>query len=430
MPWRPGGERTDRGQLDVEVVAIGTELLVGHVDTNSAHIAEKLAEAGLDCYYQTRVGDDVQRIAQAILLGLSRADAVICCGGLGPTQDDVTREGISAALGAPLVLDQTAEDAIRRRFAERRRSMPEINLSQAYVPEGATVIPQVLGTAPGFRCLGGGGAVYAVPGVPREMAEMVDRFVIPDLVKRSGTSAAIRTRTLRTWGLSESALAEVLAGRIDVLGRERPDLTVAFLASGMEGIKVRLTAKAASEAEALAVLAEEEQQLRALVGEYIFGADEETMESVLGDILVEKGLSLGLAESLTGGLVASRLVSVPGAGTWFRGGVVSYAADLKYTVLGIEAEGVVTAQAAEEMAMGARDLLGADVALALTGVAGPDGLEGEPPGTVFVGVAGPGGEIASKRLSLPGDRETVRQLATISALDWLRRRLAVPVSAD
>lgn len=414
-----------------EVVAVGTELLLGQiVDTNSAWIGERLARAGVDCHFQTRVGDNIERIVVALQVALGRSDAVVVCGGLGPTPDDVTREALSGLLGVPLVRDDAVLARIRSLFAERGRAMAATNERQADVPVGATVIEQRRGTAPGLICpVGpgrgeGGSVIYAVPGVPREMTEMVERAVVPDLQARMGERAAIVSRVLRVWGEAESALAERLAPRLHALD-ETGNPTIAFLASGMEGIQVRITAKAPDAEAAGALIDAEEAELRSLLGERVFGVDEETMESAVAGLLHERGLSLGLAESMSGGLIASRLTSVPGASTWFRGGVVSYAGEVKFDLLGVPRGPVVSEPAARAMAEGARRVLGADVGLAVTGVAGPGDHEGTPAGTVVVGTAlGPGSEAA--RFRLPGDRATVTQLGAISALDVLRLRLLEP----
>jgi nicotinamide-nucleotide amidase len=254
------------------------------------------------------------------------------------------------------------------------------------------------------------------------MRDMLERAVLPDLVGRAGQRATIRSRTLRTWGLSESALAERVAPRLDAL-EASGNPTIAFLASGIEGIKVRVTAKGTGpDAAAVAadLLAAEEAELRALLGEVVFGVDDDNMEVAVGRLLVERGLTLGVAESLTGGLMASRLTAVPGASAWFRGGIVSYASDVKRTVLGVGDGPVVSEAAAAEMAAGAARVLGADVAVAVTGVAGPDQQEGQPVGTVWVGLS-VAGTVTTAHLWLPGDRERVRQMTVISALDLLRR---------
>jgi len=407
-----------------EVLAVGTELLLGQVvDTNSAWIGEQLAVAGIDCHLQVKVGDNLARIVDCARQALERSDAVICCGGLGPTQDDITREAIAEVMGVTLRRDESLVEVIRAMFSARGREMAESNLRQADVPVGATVIPQTRGTAPGLVCPVGSKVVYAVPGVPYEMEDMLRRAVLPDLQARAGTTATILSRTLRTWGLAESTLAEVVAPRVEALDRLGGNPTIAFLASGIEGIKVRVTAKAPSPAEATSLLDKEEAELRALLGSLVFGVDDATMEDAVAQLLEEAGLSLGLAESLTGGLVASRLVNVAGSSRWFRGSVVAYSPEVKFDVLGVRPGPVVSEEAALQMAEGARRLLGADVGLSVTGVAGPTEMDGQPPGTVFVALALPGRETEVLGVRLPGDRDRVRQFSAISSLDLLRRRL-------
>lgn len=411
--------------MRVEVVAVGTELLLGQiVDTNSAWIGEQLALAGLDSHYQTRVGDNPVRIRRALEGALGRADAVVVCGGLGPTQDDITRDVVAEVMGAPLIMREAIAERIRAMFAARGRPMPENNLRQAMVPDGATVIREQPGTAPGLICPVGDQVIYAVPGVPYEMREMVLGTVVPDLRRRAaerGEAAVLRSRVLRTWGMSESGLAEVLADRIQALDR-LGNPTIAFLASGVEGLKVRITAKGPDDATVDAILAEEEELVWELVGDWVFGVDDETMESVVIGLLREQGMTLAVAESLTGGYLAGRICAVPGASDVFRGGVVSYASDVKHRLLDVPSGPVVTEEAAMAMADGVRELLGADVGMATTGVAGPGSAEGLPVGTVCLAVSmGSGGESATLRL--PGDRERIRQFSTISVLDLLRRRL-------
>jgi nicotinamide-nucleotide amidase len=306
-----------------EVVAIGSELLLGQiVDTNSSWIGEQLALAGIDSHFQVKVGDNQARIVAAVRQALARSEAVICCGGLGPTQDDITRESIAEVMNVSLEPHADLEAVIRELFAGRGRAMSANNLRQALVPDGATVIPQTRGTAPGLICPLGDRVIYAVPGVPHEMRDMIGRAVLPDLASRAGERATIRSRTLRTWGLAESALAERVAPRLDAL-EATGNPTIAFLASGVEGIKVRVTAKGTGpDATAVAdgLLASEETELRALLGGTVFGVDDENMEVAVGRLLLGGGLTLAVAESLTGGLMAARLTAVPGASAWFRGG--------------------------------------------------------------------------------------------------------------
>jgi nicotinamide-nucleotide amidase len=406
-----------------DVVAIGTELLLGQiVDTNSAWIGERLALAGIDSHFQVKVGDNLGRIVLALREALARSDAVICCGGLGPTQDDITRDAIAQVINVPLERDDALAVAIRAMFEARGRRMSDNNLRQADVPRGATVIPQTRGTAPGLICPLGHKVIYAVPGVPYEMMEMVERAVVPDLQARAGSaSATIVSRTLRTWGLAESALAEAIASRLTVLDATG-NPTIAFLASGIEGIKVRITAKAGDEPAARALLDAEEAEVRALLGTVIFGVDDETMEVAVSRLLGQARLTLGLAESVTGGLVAARLTAVPGASEWFRGAIVSYDRQVKYGLLGVGDGPVVSESAATEMAVGAARVLGADVGLAVTGVAGPTEQDGQPVGTVWLGLA-LDGVASAVSVRLPGDRERIRQFAAISLLDLLRHRL-------
>ena len=287
-------------------------------------------------------------------------------------------------------------------------------------------IPQTRGTAPGLICPvvagegqgEGGKVIYAVPGVPHEMEEMMQRAVLPDLRSRSGEEAVILSRTLRTWGLAESTLAEMISSRVDT----QTNPTIAFLASGIEGIKVRVTAKAPDEASARELLAAEEQELRALLGDLVFGVDDETMEDAVGALLMAHGLSLGVAESLTGGLVGARLTNVAGASDFFRGSIVSYDSEVKFDLLGVPDGPVVSEPAACAMAEAVCKLLDADVGLGVTGVAGPAEQDGQPVGTVFLAVT-LDGDTQCVQVRLPGMRDQVRQFATISLLDFLRRRL-------
>ncbi len=408
--------------MKVEVVAIGTELLLGQiVDTNSSWIGEQLALAGLDSHYQTKVGDNPDRIAEVLKLALSRSDAVVCCGGLGPTQDDLSRDVIAQVMGAELVTDDAIAARISEMFSSRGRTMPENNLRQAMVPVGATPMAQQPGTAPGLICPVGDKVIYAVPGVPYEMKEMVIGTVIPDLTKRSGIAAVIRSRVLRTWGNSESALAELLADRIEHLDAEG-NPTLAFLASGVEGLKVRITAKAETEAEAIKTLDAEEAVLRPILGDIVFGLDDQNMEAVVIGMLAERSLTVAVAESLTGGYVSGRLCAVPGASRVYQGGVVAYQPRIKFELLGLAEGPVVSEAAALAMAHGVRRELKADIGLATTGVAGPDESEGKPVGTVCLAVAGSMAERAVT-VKLPGDRERIRQYSTITLLDLLRREL-------
>ena len=408
-----------------DVVAVGTELLLGQiVDTNSSWLGEQLAMAGIDSNLQVKVGDNRTRMVKAISAALADADAIIICGGLGPTHDDITREAIAEVMGVDLEFDDDVAAKISEMFVMRNRRMPEINMRQAMVPRGARIIEQRRGTAPGLICPVGDKVMYAVPGVPYEMTEMFERAILPDLLSRSGEATVIASRTIRTWGESESGLNERLhevIERLDAIGNP----TLAFLASGWEGIKVRLTAKADSRAAVDALLTEWEGVVRATVGNIVFGVDADTMESVVIGMLRERGLTLGLAESVTGGLVSGRLTNVAGASAVLRGSVVSYASEVKFDLLGVPEGPVVTEAAAVAMAVGAKRVLASDVGLALTGVAGPDAAEGHRPGHLCIGLVLADGSTHSTTVSLPGARDQMRQLSVISSLDFLRRRLSL-----
>ena len=405
-----------------EVVAVGTELLLGQVvDTNSSWIGEQLALTGIDSHFQTKVGDNQARMVLAIRTALARSDAVIVCGGIGPTQDDITREAIAEVMNVGLVRDPAVVEHIRAMFGSRGREMAVSNERQADRPEGAELIMNPLGTAPGLICPVGHKVVYAVPGVPYEMQAMVGTAVLPDLQRRSGETSVILSRTLRTWGTAESTLAEIVGPRVDALDAIG-NPTIAFLASGIEGIKVRITAKGPDETAARDLLTAEEDELRALLGPLVFGVDDESMEHAVAVLLDAHQLTLGVAESLTGGLVGARLASVAGASGFFRGGIVAYDSEVKFDLLGLPRGPVVTEEAAIAMAQGARKVLGADVGLAITGVAGPAEQDGQPVGTVFLGLA-LDDRVEAMHVRLPGDRERVRQFACISLLNLLRMRL-------
>ncbi len=424
--------------MRVEIVAVGTELLLGQIaDTNAQWLGEHLAALGVASHFHQAVGDNHERIVLAFRTALARSDGVIVCGGLGPTHDDITREALAEVMNVPLRRDEEVVGRIRTMFASRGREMPDSNLRQADVPDGATLIPQTKGTAPGLVCPVGHKVVYAVPGVPYEMADMFERAIAPDLVRRMSdrgeSSGTIASRVIRTWGMSESGLAETLGPYIDRLDDQAAadgsgaTATIAFLASGIEGIKVRVTVRSADERAAATALDHHEAGIRAVLtsaaGDVVFGIDDEAIEDAVAKVLATHGLSLGLAESLTGGLAASRLVNVPGASSWFRGSVVSYASGVKFDVLGVPEGPVVSEDAARAMADGAQRVLGADIGLSVTGVAGPTEQDGQPVGTVFVGLARPGRETEAVGFAVPGDRARVRQYATIAALDFLRRSL-------
>ncbi len=413
---------TPSNSLTCEVVAVGTELLLGQiVDTNSSWIGAELAEIGIDSHFQTKVGDNRARMQAVIGAAIERSDAVIVCGGLGPTQDDITREVIADVMGVELERRVELVDKIASMFGVRGRDMPDNNMRQADVPQGAEPIPVQPGTAAGLVCPVGDKVIYAVPGVPWEMHTMLSEFVLADIRERAGIRSVIRSRTLRTWGMSESRLAEMLHDEIEHLDRVG-GATLAFLASGWEGLKVRITAKSENEAGLTQILDDEEQRVREIIGDIVFGIDDDTMESVVLQRCRDRGSTLGTAESLTGGLIGARLTEIPGCSDVFRGSIVSYAPDVKFDVLGVAEGPVVSEEAAAAMAEGACRTLGCDVSVAVTGVAGPEPLEGREPGTVCIGTS-VDGNVETLEIKYPFDRERTRQFTVITALDLLRRRL-------
>jgi nicotinamide-nucleotide amidase len=401
-----------------EVVAVGTELLLGQiVDTNSSWIGEQLALAGIDSHFQVKVGDNFDRMVFCIRQALDRSDAVICCGGLGPTQDDITRNVIAKIMGVEMVRDDAIAAHIRDIFEGRGRVMPENNLRQADVPVGATTIPQMPGTAPGLVCPltvdGVDKVIYAVPGVPHEMREMMLGTVLDDLRRRGGDASVIRSRVLRTWGYGESAIAETLAHRVDALD-ESGHATIAFQASGIEGIKVRITTKAPDEAAAEAIIAAEETLIRELLGDYIFGIDDESMETVVLKMLRGRGLSFAAAENLTGGILSSRMTALDPGMDVFRGATIA-PHGTNENALTLAGEDRALAAASH-----AREMIGTDIGIAA--LAPPEG-EDHPPGTVFVAVVLPD-YAEAKTVALPGVLSRMRSYAVITALDLLRKRLS------
>lgn len=408
--------------MRAEVVCVGTELLLGDIaNTNAQAIGRELARIGIDCHVHTSVGDNEERIAEAIASALARADAVVLTGGLGPTQDDVTREAIARATGQRLVLDEALAETVRRKFARMRRGMPEANLRQAERPENAVPLENAVGTAPGLLVEQGGKVIYAVPGVPAEMEEMLARAVLPDLARRAGGTWAIVSRVVRACGMAESAVAEAVAPIWSRLGGS--GVTMAFL-TGSGEVRVRLAVKASSESAGAALLDEAERDVRSVLGSAVVGVDGDTLEVVIGRLLSERRWTLACGESMTGGMLSARITDVPGASAYFRGCVVSYASEAKEAALGVDPaalreSGPVSVEVARQMAAGARRLLGADVGLAISGVAGPAPHGGARVGSVVLAVSGPLGE-AGREVRLPGGRATVRQMAATAALNLLR----------
>jgi nicotinamide-nucleotide amidase len=413
--------------MRVELLAVGTELLFGDiVNGNAAWLGRRLAEVGVDVTTSVVVGDNIARIAGCVTEALGRADALVLTGGIGPTQDDLTREALALAAGVELVRDPELEAGLRARFGALRRDVPELNYKQADLPAGARAIANQRGTAPGVRVELLGGVAYALPGVPYEMQQMFTDEVLPDLLRIGGQPACIVHRVLRTAGIWESAVAAALAEQVERL-EASGGVTVAFLASQGQ-TRVRLTAKAETYDAAVAMIAPEEAAARAALGTAVYGADDDTLESVVAGLLRSRSETVCTAESLTGGLLGAEISRAPGSSDVFVGGIVTYATEAKESLLGVppslvETYGVVSGECAAAMAEGARARLGATYGLSLTGVAGPTEQEGKPVGTVYVGLAGPDGT-ETRALRLPGDRALVRTYAVVQALNLLRLHLS------
>jgi nicotinamide-nucleotide amidase len=418
--------------MKAELLFVGTELLLGEIlNTNAQYLSQQLAGLGIDLYYQSVVGDNWERIAGLMRQALSRSDIVITSGGLGPTEDDITREVTAEVTARPLALHEGVRADLEAFFARRNRSMPQNNLRQAMVPDGATVLPNDRGTAPGLIVPAGDGkAVILLPGPPNELIPLFERYVLPYLTERlGGQPLTLVTRTLHIVEIGESALMERLAPLVEA----QTDPTIAPYAKLAE-VHLRLATKAPTVAEGLARIAPVEQQIRALVGEYIYGVDGTTLEAAVGELLRERGLTLSLAESCTGGLIAKRITDVPGSSDYFGFGFTTYANEAKERLLGVPsallaAHGAVSEPVAAAMAEGALRASGADLAVSVTGIAGPGGgTPTKPVGTVCFGLAATGkaglpAGTWTQTVQLWGSRQDVRERAAQRALTMIRRYL-------
>ncbi len=404
------------------MLAIGTEILLGQIaNTIAQWVSERLAEIGVDVLHHEAVGDNLERIVDALRRSAGRADVLIATGGLGPTQDDITRQALAEAAGVPLVRRPEIERRLRERWAATGREMPESNLVQADVPEGGRTIAPVRGTAPGLVVRVGGCTVYALPGVPAEMREMMEGTVLPELSAIAGPAALV-SRSIRCVGMAESKIAELL----DDLFHGSTNPTVAYLAGGAE-VRVRLSAKAETKQAAEALIEPVAAAVVQRLGDVVYSTRDEPLEEAVGRLLREAGRSLACAESLTGGGLGARLTSVAGASAYFRGSAVTYTEQAKAAVLGVsravlETDGPVSRACAAQMAAGARRVFDADVAVAVTGAAGPEPHAGAEPGVVWVALEADGVQ-HQRSLRWPGDRAFVRRLAEQSALDLVRRLL-------
>jgi nicotinamide-nucleotide amidase len=405
--------------MRAEIFSVGTELLLGQiVDTNAPFLAQQLALLGIDLYHISQVGDNLERLVAALRLAWSRADLIIMTGGLGPTEDDLSREAIAALLDEPMTVDPHLERELRAYFAARGLRMPERNVKQATLIPSARPLPNPEGTAPGWFVERDNHILVAMPGVPHEMLRMWEHEVLPRLRPRAG--GIIFSRTLRTAGLGESTVEELLQPFI-----RGTNPTVATYAK-RDAVEVRLTAKAPTLPEAQELVAVLEGKVRAVLGSAVFGVDHDTLESVIGAMLTERQLTLATMESCTGGLLASTITDVPGSSVYFRGGFVAYSTEMK-AQFGVprpilEAHGAISAEAARAMAEAARRQLGADIGVGVTGVAGPAEQEGKPVGTVHLAVA-LGDRVATAQLQIRLSRPEVKRLAVLGALNLLRLAL-------
>jgi len=414
----------------VELLTIGAELLLGYtVDTNAAFMARSLSEIGVVVVRHDTVGDDPELIARAMLDGLDRTGAVITSGGLGPTADDRTRDGLAAAFGRELLTDPEALAQVERRFRLFGREMPRINVVQALVPRGARVLENRFGSAPALWLEDERGRwVITLPGVPSEMRGLLTETVIPILRSRESAPVVVTSRTLRTTGIGESALAELLGadGGSSVAG-----LPLAYL-PGWEGVDLRVTAAEMPAAEAERHLDEAARRLRDRAGKYIYGEGSADLAAVVIDFCRERSLTIATAESCTGGLLGARITAVPGSSDVYPGGVVAYSNPVKESLLGVPTEllasrggGAVSEEVARAMAAGVRERLGANIGIGITGIAGPGGGSPEKPvGTVWMAVQ-MGDEVRTFGRVYVGDRGEVRARSAQSALETLRQLLIV-----
>jgi len=406
--------------MKAEIISIGTELLLGQItDTNATYLASELPPLGIDLYRITQVGDNRSRLVDALRRAYESSDIIITTGGLGPTEDDVTREAIAELLGEEISIDPEIEQWIRDMFQKMEIDMPECNIKQASVIPSARAIINLRGTAPGWWVENGGKIILTMPGPPAEMRQMWEREIKPELKKRLG-GEVITSRTIKTLGLTEARVDEMVS---PLLHSTNPSLAVY---AKFDGIHLRLTAKHREHAKTAEMIAQAEKQLQKILGQYIWGFDEDTLESLVGEMLRERTLSLATMESCTGGLLASTITDVPGSSDYFKGGLVAYSAQMK-AEFGVDSallaeKGTVAPEVAAAMAEAARTKLDADIGIGITGVAGPGEIEGKPAGTAYISIDA-GGKKNALSARFPPRRQDVKRRAVFSALFVLRQLL-------
>jgi nicotinamide-nucleotide amidase len=415
--------------MKAEIIAVGTELLLGEIlDTNSQYLAQQLTPLGIDLFYVTHVGDNLGRLTDAVRRGLERSDLLVMTGGLGPTEDDLTREAISAALGEKMEVVPELEQHLRNWFGRRNRVMPERNVKQATLIPSAEHIPNPIGTAPGWWVRHNGKYIATMPGVPHEMHKMWEEQYAPRLTEL-GVGAILVTRVLKTLGVGESSAEELIH---PLIASTNP--TLATYAK-QDGVYVRMGAKAQTRADAVRMLDEFEREVRAYIGDYVYGIDDEQLHDSVGALLRQQGLTVATIESCSGGLLGNTITDSPGSSAYYRGGVVAYSADVKIAS-GVDPEiieryGTVAVETAVAMASAVRERMNADVGLATTGVAGPDAIEGKPVGTLHVAMDFRG-QIETDSSVYSTTRGFFKRRATMDVLYllWkeLKRRQADPKS--
>ncbi|MCH7811453.1 MAG: competence/damage-inducible protein A [Chloroflexi bacterium] len=407
--------------MQAELISIGTELLLGEIlDTNAQYLGARLPALGIDLFYTSKVGDNLDRLSEVIERAWGRCDLVITTGGLGPTEDDLTREAIARVLGEELVVDRALDEQLRGFFARRGVTMPERNVKQATLIASARSVPNPRGTAPGWWVEQGGRVIVAMPGPPAEMTRMWEEEIAPELERRR-PGAVLITRTLKTAGIGEGHVDEMVS---PLLKSTNPSIGVYARA---DGVQLRIAAKAATKDEAQQLIQPVEQEIRRILGAAVWGADDDTMESAVGDLLHGYGLTIATMESCTGGLLAHTVTNVPGSSRYFRGGLVAYATEMK-VAWGVDAgiiarHGAVSVECAADMARAVRERLGSDIGISITGVAGPDPQEEQPPGTVHIGLDVGFSVPQTLSYQFAQGREAVKRRAVTTTLALLRRAL-------
>ena len=409
--------------MKVEIISIGDELLIGQtVNTNAGWMGEQLLNIGIQVHWITTIGDNFADLINALRLAESRADVVLLTGGLGPTHDDITKKVVCDYFGSKLVMDQNVLSQVKERFRKRRIPMVKINEEQALVPEKAVIIKNALGTAPGFVFHKNNKSFYVMPGVPREMKGMMDHFILPEIKNRTSSSVFVR-KTLATTGIPESTLYE----RIKDLPAIEKLARISFLPN-LAGVKIRITAEGKDQQAANSQLNKAEKLVRRHVESFIFAEKDITLEEAIAECFIQHNKTLAVAESCTGGLVANKFTNIPGSSAFFKGGIVSYSNRVKIDLLGVPEEliaehGAVSDKVAGAMAGGARERLGADIAISTTGIAGPSGATADKPvGLVFVGYAD-AEETITARYTFADDRLGNKQRFSQAAMNLLRLKM-------